>query len=608
MASEADVAAAQAYLSRNKAPVGIAAPSDAPVGIAAGAPQDAPPQALGFDPLASQQPLPPPAQPAPTSGNAVSDAQAAASSSAPALQAYLAGDASQAPGAAKAAQGPVQAQQAEQNAALQGVLAKPSAATASQMADEGKLDPAIAQKLSADESANKAIASASKPTPKDLQTAAQEILAPVREFHSSQIANDTALQEHQAFMADTANDKARTEAELQKNQDKQDASVRSSSLTEIMNGGGFGQKLGASIAVLLGGVSQGLTGAKTNPVMDFLDSEVKRQAEKDKLTLSQRESLRKHLLGVAENTVRERAEFTGNEIKKQHLLLEAQTLALKKQEVLMQQRALLGQSAQQETERAINGGKAVADRSLLNKEQSASAIRMPDGSYKVAKSPEAAKELDKAKNNIDVLMPAIDNAKKMIFNMSALDRAAYASNTPSTAAKELLSQRETILAGLKSYYEGKGERPLADAVYKRLSDSTFSTAAIVANPQAAVQALTDVQSGLYKNYKTFHSNAGADLPPSAREVAMQKIMQQSGFTESQANNAISLSELKPGGAPLPWMAPAKSADAIPSAAGASTARDYGVKYLMQTNPRMGQAEAAAAFDRYMTMKTSKRGK
>jgi len=86
--------------------------------------------------------------------------------------------------------------------------------------------------------------------------------------------------------------------------DKRDAEyVRAGSFGEIMRNGSFGNKILAGLAVALGGLSQGLTGAAKNPVLELLDAEADRQAQKDKLTAEQKLQLRAQLLDSAKNVV-----------------------------------------------------------------------------------------------------------------------------------------------------------------------------------------------------------------------------------------------------------------------------------------------------------------
>ncbi len=86
--------------------------------------------------------------------------------------------------------------------------------------------------------------------------------------------------------------------------DKRDADyVRAGSFGEIMRNGSFGNKILAGLAVALGGLSQGLTGAAKNPVLELLDAEADRQAQKDKLTAEQKLQLRAQLLDSAKNVV-----------------------------------------------------------------------------------------------------------------------------------------------------------------------------------------------------------------------------------------------------------------------------------------------------------------
>ncbi len=122
-----------------------------------------------------------------------------------------------------------------------------------------------------------------------------------------------------------------------------DKEVRARSLPEIMANGSFGAKLGAAFAIMLGGVSQGLTGAKTNPALDAINQAVEQQAQKDKLTLAKKESLRKALLDQAMLKIHAMAQQTNDEFKKGELANAAAKIAIESDNANKAQRKLIEQ-------------------------------------------------------------------------------------------------------------------------------------------------------------------------------------------------------------------------------------------------------------------------
>lgn len=134
---------------------------------------------------------------------------------------------------------------------------------------------------------------ATTPTQNEVDQRAEELKQPIKAVKTEQAAVAKAH-------ADTQESDDKEKQAIQQRIVDIDNRVRSKSLAEIMSSGSFGQKMQAGIAVMLGAVSQGLTGAKTNPVLDYLNQVTEQQAQKDKLSLEEKQSLQKQLLGIAE--------------------------------------------------------------------------------------------------------------------------------------------------------------------------------------------------------------------------------------------------------------------------------------------------------------------
>lgn len=176
-----------------------------------------------------------------------------------------------------------------------------------------------AQKNNPDAAEQNAVEAAAMPQAEELHKAAAEALAPIREERAAQVAQVAAAEELAGYGAQDEKRARDAQAQLDSLEKQTTDEVRASSLHEMLNTGNLGSKLGAAFAVMLGGVSQGLTGAKTNPVVDFINNAVEQQAQKDKLTLAKKEGLRKLLLEEATLKVHALTQQTDNMYKKGEL-------------------------------------------------------------------------------------------------------------------------------------------------------------------------------------------------------------------------------------------------------------------------------------------------
>lgn len=171
-----------------------------------------------------------------------------------------------------------------------------------------------------------AVEQAITPKAEEVHAAANEVLAPIRQERTQQIVAQKAEEELQGYAAQDEKRARDAQEALNKVEKESTDEVRASTLHEMLNTGNLGSKLGAAFAVLLGGVSQGITGAKSNPVLDYINTAVEQQANKDKLTLAKKEGLRKLLLEEAQLKVHALSQKATDEYHKGMLQLEAQKL------------------------------------------------------------------------------------------------------------------------------------------------------------------------------------------------------------------------------------------------------------------------------------------
>lgn len=187
---------------------------------------------------------------------------------------------------------------------------------ADQAAQQQQQQQIAAAEMIAREPASAALA----PTPQEVQKEYEKQAAPVRQVQ----AQVQAAQKVQADIADVKKqqDDAKKEFDTEKQTVEEEVRVRS--LPEIMSKGSFGEKIGVALLAALGGAAQGLTGAATNPVLDFIDRQVQQQADRDKLKLEQKESLRKALLDEALLKIKQQEAATDSQYKKGLLRAEEQ--------------------------------------------------------------------------------------------------------------------------------------------------------------------------------------------------------------------------------------------------------------------------------------------
>ncbi len=164
------------------------------------------------------------------------------------------------------------------------------------------------------------IEQATQPRQEDIVKAASDMGAPAVQEASRAIAaaEDQRAAVEQVAQYEAVESKRALEAQkqLEDFERRETDEVRSTGLREMLTTGNLGNKLGAAIAVMLGGVSQGLTGAKSNPVLDYINTAVEQQAQKDKLTLAKKDALRKLIIEESQLKLNELKERTDSAYKK----------------------------------------------------------------------------------------------------------------------------------------------------------------------------------------------------------------------------------------------------------------------------------------------------
>lgn len=300
---------------------------------------------------------------------------------------------------------------------------------------------------------------------KDLEAAVtptmEQLMAQYRavtEPYQKKLAENSALDNLDKLRIQHEQDQKKRLDDLKIAEEKIDARVRTKSLSEIFESGSTGSKLGAALAILVGGVSQGLTGAKTNPAVDMMDRMVEQQARKDRLSLEEKESLRKQVYEVGQLELRKLENATQNAYRKDQLSLMQQDLDLKRQKIEADLRATVAATMPKD----MFSGRELKKEEILqarsNPEISDKLIILPNGKHFIAKSKEAVRQFD---TTAAETMKALQQVEKYLdLGKRGNKWIGY------TDKKVAESMRVAILGALRIPFTGTG--PLLEAEVARL--------------------------------------------------------------------------------------------------------------------------------------------
>lgn len=191
-----------------------------------------------------------------------------------------------------------------------------------------------------------------------------------------------------------------------------------------------GNRIMASVAVALGALGSAITGGK-NDALDVIQSQINRDIDAQKAELGQRNNLlsfnlnrlgnlqaaeqatRLQQLSVVQAQLQAAAAKSGNKLAMANL---NKAMA----EKMMQFEPMKAQLAQQAAFAQIAGGQA-NDKAfaLLSKEDQARAVKMPDGSWRLAQGPEEKKQINEVITSLDSLEKDVDDALAFSKNAGA---------------------------------------------------------------------------------------------------------------------------------------------------------------------------------------------
>jgi hypothetical protein len=322
-----------------------------------------------------------------------------------------------------------------------------------------------------------------EPSPEEVAQKVDEALAPEREA-KAQMKAAAAVQAKKiddARKDDEVNTKATTEVQ------KLDDQVRVKSLNQIMQSGTTAEKFSTIFAVMLGGISQGLTGAKENPAIAMLDRMTEQQAQRDKLKLEEKEMLRKQVYEQAQLKLQQLEQQTNSEYRRNQIALQRAELEAKGNEINSK---LLADAKQREMQQGKFSGKALTpeQQATLTMEERRNSVSLPDGRIVLAQSYEDANKFKEAATEINNALSSIEELRKIAkegSKFSLKDRAR---------ANSLITK---IVGGLRLPYTGPGV--LTDSEREMLIKTLGNPLALLSFRSVEMAKLDQVKDDLRAN-------------------------------------------------------------------------------------------------------------
>lgn len=282
------------------------------------------------------------------------------------------------------------------------------------------------------------------------------------------------------------------------------------SLPEIMRNGTFMQKLGAALAVLAGGASQGLLGLSSNPVLDQINKEVERYASAQKLKAEEKEALRKQTMEAANLAIKEK-------IANSTVLLNNAKVV----EALSQLDAKAAEAGQKQQEmtlmQQINSGQGVSSvaAQMLPKEYRERMVSLPRSAQQVlAVNKDAANDLRSFTNEV---VPALDGIDRVLeFTGSG----EFSRLNPKERA-QVATEIQSLVGQLRIPLTGPGV--LTDTEYARLLNTIGNPNKLFSLPDWERKKLETVKSKLSSDVRSRYKNAGIELPQTPEEKMIDRM-------------------------------------------------------------------------------------
>lgn len=142
--------------------------------------------------------------------------------------------------------------------------------------------------------------------------------AVVEQFVAKNVAKQKQAQAVEAQAADEELERKEAAA-LEARIAEIDAQPQVRNLAQVFDKGSFGEKIGAALSLMAGGIAQGMLGLKSNPALDTINALVEQQAAKNKLNAEEKASLRKQFYDNILLRLKKKEALVDNELKRSQI-------------------------------------------------------------------------------------------------------------------------------------------------------------------------------------------------------------------------------------------------------------------------------------------------
>lgn len=277
--------------------------------------------------------------------------------------------------------------------------------------------------------------------------------------------------------------------------------------------GGWGQRIGQAIAIMMGSMSQGLTGAKENPAVVAIEKEVAKQAAARKYTQEQKEKMFEHALKMA-GLEMDKKKFQLDSLDKQMnwKKLSAEIGKLTAETKAAKDAAALGSKLEY----------TMADLQAIPNDPDGRAlkatfVRMPNGNFRPAVDDKGAQKARDVQADTD---------SALFSGKALLQKIEYFGNNPGKKIldRAQVAEAQTLANGLigaiKLPYIGPGA--VSDTERKILESIARDPSAIFSLSSANKASIQTVVAKVKHYRNSYYRSMGVDVPPSANEETLAK--------------------------------------------------------------------------------------
>lgn len=264
--------------------------------------------------------------------------------------------------------------------------------------------------------------------------------------------------------------------------------------------------IGQAIAIMMGALSQGLTGAKLNPAIEAIDKVIEREATKKKYDEEQKMALRKHLLDEASFRLRTESEKSDSALKSAQIAKIQAELASSLGEV----------RAAQETQARLKQGTGFSAEEIatMGPDMANRMVQVKPGIY----MPTASKNPQDLRTNLNTFDNAMRDAKELRKMAQQFGNNSIAK----IVDREARGQSEALLQGLvgalRLPYFGPGV--LTDTEQRLARDMIGNPTSVFSLASANEARINTIIQKLNYAKKTALRNEGVNVPLSANEQKM----------------------------------------------------------------------------------------